>query len=175
MVEGGVEGNLTTIVLWEIVGDEVDAGGMPTGEKIILGPSWENIFTDSRIKIGNINNYKTTMYSLKESSQTEDNKSCAEDLLGAHLTNTDVCPDTQNINRPYLNLLVIHTLRDPQDRTIPYLEYQFKSTLDSPSATPISSTSKVVRVDVMVDGGYSETLEKTIALPKPISGFVISQ
>ncbi|MCK4823368.1 hypothetical protein KA005_46880, partial [bacterium] len=120
---------------------------------------------------------KMTSRILKESSATEDNKTCADDLIGSHLVNTDICPDTQNINRPYLNLLVVHTLREDgtPDRTIPYLEYQFKARLDTPSEAPISSTSKVVRVDVMVNGGYSETLEKTIALPKPVSGFVISQ
>lgn len=165
----------TVIVLWEIVGDEVDSGGVPTGEKIILGPVTIDVFNNSHIYNNKINNYKTSMYSLKEASNTEDNKSCSDDLINSHLLNTDICPTTQNINRPYLNLLVVHTLRDPNNQTIPYLEYQFKSTLDTPSEAPISNTSKVVRVDVMVDGGYSETLEKTIALPKPVSGFVISQ
>jgi hypothetical protein len=163
------------IVLWEIVGDEMDAGGVPTGEKVILGATKSGPWSNSFIYNGKINNYQLGMNILKKSSPTKDNKGCYEELIGAHLANTDACPKTLNINRPYLNLLVVHTLRDAQNNTIPYLEYQFKATLDTSSEAPISSTSKVVRVDVMVNGGYSETLEKTIALPKPVSGFVISQ
>ena len=73
--------------------------------------------------------------------------------------------------------MLIHSLKDSSyspAKKIPYLEYQFRSTAIS-DTPPISNSSKIVKVEVMVDGGYSETIEKTIALPKPITGFVIQQ
>ncbi|MFC1599862.1 hypothetical protein ACFL3T_02435 [Patescibacteria group bacterium] len=179
VVEGDDGQTDTVIVLWEIVGDEVDASDVPTGNKIILGPyTGTNIFLQSQIFNGIINNYRgPPNLNIKDSSPTTDNDKKHTETIIQHLN--FIQPHLYShlqMNRPYLNLLVVHTLREDgnPDRVIPYLEYQFKATLDS-SDSPISSTSKVVRVDVMVNGGYSETLEKTIALPKPISGFVISQ
>jgi hypothetical protein len=39
----------------------------------------------------------------------------------------------------------------------------------------VANTSRVVRVEVMVDGGVTEEIEKVIKLPKQGAGFVIQQ
>jgi len=169
-------GDETVIVLWEIVGDEVDASDVSTGKKIILGQKFNSFLDSSSFNVFKINRYFQAIGGINNNSPTVDNNDDKFHSIHQHLDfNQPHGYGHLYMHRPYLNLLVVHTLRDQSNNTIPYLEYQFKATLDNSAEAPISSTSKVVRVDVMVDGGYSETLERTIALPKPVSGFVISQ
>jgi hypothetical protein len=101
---------------------------------------------------------------------TENSKIVDQDSLKPFLNNY-----LNILYKPNLQLLVIHTLKDTSDNKIPYIEYQFKAPIDLATDSPISSTSKVVKIDVMIDGGYSESFERNIALPKPVSGFVIQQ
>jgi len=77
-----------------------------------------------------------------------------------------------------LNLMVVHSLKvvdtDPPQK-VPYLEYQFRTSASGTGTPPVSNSAKIVKVEVMVDGGYTETIEKTIGLQKPVTGFVIQQ
>ena len=156
----------TVIVLWEIVGKDGDE----TGDQVILSGFDQGNFTFNsffRAAVINdpVNPTNQVNHPLMQGSKAQDNNG-GDNTINFYLN---------TLYKPTLNLQVIHTLKDDSDNTIPYLEYQFKAPINLSSDLPVSNTSKVVRVDVMVDGGYSETLEKTIALPKPISGFVISQ
>ncbi|MFC1647664.1 hypothetical protein ACFL10_01570 [Patescibacteria group bacterium] len=153
------------LVLWTIVANENDENG----RQLILQPYKEGLMINrnSYITPFFLNNYLGvgSPFSLTEGSWVLDQDSGSTTLnnyLGI-------------LHAPYLQLLVIHTLKDVNNSTIPYIEYQFKAPIDLATDEPISSTAKVVRVDVMIDGGYSETLERSISLPKPISGFVIQQ
>jgi hypothetical protein len=168
------ENTRTVIVLWQIVGEEVDASGNPTGRQIYLAPFdtksiWDG---DSNIYNSDINLYfPSPSNNLNDSSPTKDNNDCDTDNIINHLNNTHGCPH-EYINKPVLRLQVVHSLFNGTYQKVPYLEYQFKS---PDIEEPVSSTSKVVSVDVMVEGGYSETIERTIPLPKPVTGFVIQQ
>jgi hypothetical protein len=161
----------TVIVLWQIVGEEVDSSGNPTGRQVYLAPfgiGW----TDSNIYNADINSYFTSpSNNLNDSSPTEDNDGIKNSTIIEHLKNTHTGTH-EYINKPVLRLQVVHSLFNEIYQKVPYLEYQFKS---PDIEEPVSSTSKVVSVDVMVEGGYSETIERTIPLPKPVTGFVIQQ
>jgi len=77
-----------------------------------------------------------------------------------------------------LNLMVIHSLKDENynpSKKVPYLEYQFRTSASGSGTPPVANSAKIVKVEVMVDGGYTETIEKTVGLPKPVTGFVIQQ
>jgi hypothetical protein len=155
------------IVLWEISGKEKS-----TDNNVVVQPYFMKLNPDfnSNFTVRSMNNFDIGSgmpYTMNQDSLATDNPSDAFDFdtLSNYL---------QDLNKPVLRLRAIHTLReDGTNRTVPYLEYQFKS--PDISVSPISSTSKVVTVDVMVEGGYSETIERTIPLPKPITGFVIQQ
>ena len=157
----------TTILLWNITGEGINNGTAVDKKSILLEPYKVGEIINENILVEDINTFnviKDSAYWITQNTLVDFEGGV--NLLSAHLS---------TIHKPVFNLLGIHTLQDQNDFTIPYLEYQFKAPIDLATQSPISSTSKVVRVDVMVDGGYSETLERNIALPKPVSGFVIQQ
>lgn len=157
----------TVILLWNVVGEGTNNGSTIDEKNVLLGPFKFGLAIDENIEVIDINAFnfiKDIQYWISQNSLA--NFEGGTNTLSVYLN---------TIHKPTFNLLGIHTLQDQNDFTIPYLEYQFKAPIDLATQSPISSTSKVVRVDVMVDGGYSETLERNIALPKPVSGFVIQQ
>ncbi len=161
------DGVNTVILLWKIIGEGINNGSTIDTGSVVLEPFIFGVNINENIKVNDINAYftKNPIYWITPNRSVN--------LNGANPANLSAYLGT--IHKPVLNLLAIHTLKSDGDKTIPYLEYQFKAPIDLATQSPISSTSKVVRVEVMVDGGYSETLERTIALPKPVSGFVIQQ
>jgi hypothetical protein len=170
-------GDTTLIVLWEIVAEEIDGGGVSTGRTIALSPFSPDSSTDSNIQIENINGYITNaLENLKNNSVTKDNETpfaCDWSFIEGHLLNTAGCMH-QDINKPILNFTLIHTLIATDTDNIPYLEYQFRTPVVAPNPS-IASNEKLIRTEVMLDGGYSETIEKSIDLTKPVTGFVIQQ
>ena len=160
----GDEGNstFTVLVLWEITGKLNDENG----ETVYLThkKSGDGLFDISTAMDVNNINLQTPLTqdstAVKPASVPEEEQPIKEFL--------------STLYKPKLKLLVVHTLRDANDNIVPYLEYQFSSTYN-PSSTPISNTSKVVKVDVMIDGGYSKTIEKIVGIAKSVSGFVIQQ
>ena len=171
-------GTKTVIVLWEISGEELDESGVSTGRNIVLGPLVKGLLINTNITVNNINTYTNINKNITHTTKTMVQlDTCDWETIGPNLLDSDTCPTNSKINKPVLKFMVIHSLKDtsiPTSKKIPYLEYQFRSTAIS-GTPPISNSSKIVKVEVMVDGGYSETIEKTIALPKPITGFVIQQ
>ena len=163
---------LTIMVLWEIVAEEIDSSNNPTSRSIVLSPHVDVIpIFDSNIKIMNINNYQT--FSLSGTSKTTDNDGCRLKIISDHLNENYIPCSHLDINKPVLNFTLIHTLVDI-DGEIPYLEYQFRTPVIEPNPS-IASNEKLIRTEVMLDGGYSETIEKSIDLTKPVTGFVIQQ
>jgi hypothetical protein len=157
---------LTSIVQWTITAKENDENGR---QLILQGlKDTMNLIKQSIFSPYSLNNYYTG--SGMPLTLTENSKIVDQDSLKPFLNNY-----LNILYKPNLQLLVIHTLKDTSDNKIPYIEYQFKAPIDLATDSPISSTSKVVKIDVMIDGGYSESFERNIALPKPVSGFVIQQ
>lgn len=160
----------TVILLWSITGQGINNGTTIDERAVVFEPFVFQGFFNFNIKVDDINrfNLKNPQFWITPTTKVD-----FEGTINQPLSNY-----LNIIHKPVLNLLAIHTLEHgdpPSNIKIPYLEYQFKAPIDLATQSPISSTSKVVRVDVMVDGGYSETLERNIALPKPVSGFVIQQ
>ena len=122
------------------------------------------LFNKSAFTVQVINGDNPFFTSLKESSKG--NKDDIEVQIGSEL---------QNLHKPVLRIIPVHTLKNASDETVPYLEYQFKARINSSLDKPVSNTSKVVHVEVMIDGGYSETIEKSVDIAKSVSGFVIQQ
>ncbi len=150
----------TVLILWEITGK---LGGKD-GESVYLTHKDEGtIFAPkTTLDVENINLKKPlTQDSIAKKPIDDYNEDSIEDFIST-------------LYKPELKLLVVHTLRDNYQNTVPYLEYQFSSTYN-PSSTPISSTSKIVNVDVMIDGGYSTSISKIVGIAKSVSGFVIQQ
>lgn len=166
----------TVILLWNITGEGINQSGSLNVKNVLFEPtnfSIGFITVNENISVEKINYFYSKNPQYWITPATKVNFEDAKDLASQDLANY-----LSIIHKPTLNLLAIHTLEHgepPLNVKIPYLEYQFKAPIDLATQSPISSTSKVVRVEVMVDGGYSETLERTIALPKPVSGFVIQQ
>ncbi len=160
-VMGGDVGNIndTILVLWEITGRLGDKDG----ESVYLTHyESSDIFSPSTtLDVENINSQIPLTNISKASKPIDDLDDSIEDYLS-------------NLYKPELRILAVHTLKDNNSNIVPYLEYQFSSTYNSGS-TPVSNTSKVVHVEVMIDGGYSETIEKTVGIAKSVSGFVIQQ
>jgi len=159
----------TVILLWNVTGEGISNGSAVDEQFVLLEPTFIEGIIDENIKVEDINAFniiKDPQYWITQDTFTDFEGGM--NPISIHLN---------TIHKPVLNLLAIHTLEQDStiNPTIPYLEYQFKAPIDLATDSPISSTSKVVRIDVMIDGGYSETLERTIALPKPVSGFVIQQ
>ncbi len=157
------------IVLWEIVAEEMN-GTIPTGRTIILSQDGNHPVTSSKINISKIQNYDTL--NLTGEKETKDNDICDFSDISSHLNNTHTCGHL-NINKPILNFTLVHTLNSTSGH-IPYLEYQFRTPVIEPNPS-IASNEKLIRTEVMLDGGYSETIEKSINLTKPVTGFVIQQ
>ena len=182
-----LDGNIdTVIVLWEIVAEEVDSlidPRTPTGRSIVLSPKSGSLAHNSNIMINNINKYNEAPWNLinlnanSEPIDSIDSDNCSEPNheIKTHLANSMMpCGPRHYINKPVLNFTLIHTLIATDTDNIPYLEYQFRTPIqtDKPS---IASNEKLIRTEVMLDGGYSETIEKSIDLTKPVTGFVIQQ
>jgi len=147
----------TVIVLWEITGK--------------LGENGESVYLTHKGK-GTIFNPKTAL----DVERINDKNPLTEDSIAVKPIDDfeDSIEDfISTLYKPELKLLVVHTLRDNYG-VVPYLEYQFSSTYN-PASTPISSTSKVVHVEVMIDGGYSTSIDKIVGIAKSVSGFVIQQ
>ncbi|MBU1446212.1 hypothetical protein KKD70_03045 [Patescibacteria group bacterium] len=162
----------TVIVVWEIVGTEVT-----TESNIVLASIFDEFdpFRDTTIKILNITNYQFA--SLIETwnpidNDGNDNVSLINHLIEGCSSNPNC--DHLEINKPILNFTLIHSLQDVNGNSVPYLEYQFRTPVVEPNPS-IASNEKLVRTEVMLDGGYSETIEKSIDLTKPVTGFVIQQ
>jgi hypothetical protein len=179
--DGSTLENDMIIVLWEIVAEEADSPTDPrnsTGRNFVLSPFKSGIWTNSNLVLDKINLYTTPGNNLNETSETGDNidyDNCKNHSIIEHLQNgMTACGPRQFINKPILNFTLIHTLQDINGNSVPYLEYQFRTPVqtDKPS---IASNEKLVRTEVMLDGGYSETIEKSIDLTKPVTGFVIQQ
>ncbi|MFC1810494.1 hypothetical protein ACFLZH_03255 [Patescibacteria group bacterium] len=162
------DNEFTTIVLWNITGEGENENNTLVEKSVLIEPYNKMDFgAINNITVEDINGFFT---------KDNDYWITLDRLVNYQGGNPNLLNNyLPNIHKPVLNLLVVHTLRDAGNATIPYIEYQFKAPEPLSGKSPISSTSKVVRVDVMIDGGYSETLERTISLPKPISGFVIQQ
>jgi hypothetical protein len=149
----------TVLVLWEITGKQVDENG----DDVVLEPFDQDQFIrDSLFTVGVFNKDGSKFFEyLSENSFTD---SWAR--IGTEL---------QNMYKPTLRIMAVHQLRDSSDRTVPYLEYQFKAPINIGTDKPISNTSKVVHVEVMIDGGYSTSIDKIVGIAKSVSGFVIQQ
>lgn len=167
----------TVILLWNISGEGINNLGLLNEKNVLFEPTKFSIgffSINENITVEKINYFssKNPQYWITPISKV--NFEDAKDMLSQ-----DIAYYLNRIHKPVLNLLAIHTLEygttPPDVAKIPYIEYQFKAPIDLATQSPISSTSKVVKVEVMVDGGYSETFERNIALPKPASGFVIQQ
>ncbi|MFC1656105.1 Tfp pilus assembly protein FimT/FimU [Patescibacteria group bacterium] len=169
----GLEDTFAPIVLWEITGTMNE--GTAGEDNFYLGPHRIGFFLNSNITTPTINGYYSSPI-LTENSPTKDQDEL-DDSIWKYLQNDNTKNNSEfkTVHKPVLTFMVIHTLRDSTGSQIPYLEYQFSAPAPTGGLPTVSSTSKVVRVDVMVDGGYSETLEKSIALPKASTGFVIQQ
>lgn len=152
------EGVDTVIVLWEITGKQGDENG----ETVYLTHyKSSDIFTPSTtLDVETINLQTPLTEDSTAVKPTDDDRGSIESFLST-------------LYKPELKLLVVHTLNDTTG-VVPYLEYQFSSTYN-PSSTPVSNTSKVVHVEVMVDGGYSTVIDKVVDIAKSVSGFVIQQ
>ncbi|MBA4336424.1 hypothetical protein C0416_01445 [bacterium] len=150
-------GNLTVIVLWEITG-KLDENG----ETVYLTHKDDGTLFDPKttLDVEAINFQNPLTQNSKAKKPIDNDEKSIENFLST-------------LYKPELKLLVVHTLRDNYG-VVPYLEYQFSSTYNTAS-TPISSTSKVVHVEVMIDGGYSTSIDKIVGIAKSVSGFVIQQ
>lgn len=160
-LEGG-DGTDTVIVLWEITGKEGDENGDSVVIEQLVTPL--SIFDNSAFTVDVINGNGSFFTALKQSSKGGKNDGSIPQI-GSEL---------QNLYKPVLRIIPVHTLSDSSG-TVPYLEYQFKARINSSLDKPVSNTSKVVHVEVMVDGGYSETIDKIVSIAKSVSGFVIQQ
>ncbi|MBN1494117.1 hypothetical protein JW911_00055 [Candidatus Peregrinibacteria bacterium] len=158
----------TVIVLWEISGKEGDEDG----KDIYLSgynAGISNPSINSYFNVRAINNYNISC-----SPNTLCQTSKVKDQDGNYFYSVSYYMPT--LYKPTLRLMVIHTLREEiTGSKVPYVEYQFRTDAPPTGTPPIANSSKIVKIEVMVDGGYSQTLERTIALPKPITGFVIEQ
>jgi len=150
----------TVIVLWEITGKQGDE----TGDSVVIGQlDTDNIFSASKFTAKVLNGNHPFFTSLKQSAKGNKN-----------YTDVQIGPELQNLYKPVLRIIPVHTLQD-LNGTVPYLEYQFKARIDTSLDKPVSNTSKVVHVEVMIDGGYSVLIERTVGIAKSVSGFVIQQ
>lgn len=151
--------DLTVIVLWEITGRLSDENG----ENVYLThkKSGDPFDPSTALDVETINSQTP----LTDTSTTTNPTDNLEGSIESYLA---------TLYKPELKLLVVHTLRDNYQNTVPYLEFQFSSTFN-PGETPISSTSKVVHIDVMIDGGYGASISKIVGIAKSVSGFVIQQ
>jgi len=156
------DGVNTVIVLWQITGKQGDEDG---DDVVIEQLDMNKLFLDSKFTVKVINGNGDFFTALKNSSVGKKNDN----------SNPQIGQELQNLYKPVLRIIPVHTLKNTSDETIPYLEYQFKAKLNSSLDKPVSNTSKVVHVEVMIDGGYSETIEKTVGIAKSVSGFVIQQ
>jgi hypothetical protein len=158
----------TVILSWNITGEGMNQSGSLNEQNVLFEPfKFKDVF-NYNVKVEDINNFilKNPQFWITPNSKVD-----FEGTINQSLSNY-----LSIIHKPTLNLLAIHTLKDDYNNSkIPYIEYQFKAPIDLATQSPISSTSKVVKIDVMIDGGYSESFERNIALPKPVSGFVIQQ
>ena len=162
-------------VLWEITGEEMDDSGKLTGQTVTLQQYFNDQFNNSYIGPTRINNYATLggiTQNSKPSNNIDDNTLAS---IIKYLHNDPSTDPIQNINKPVLKLISIHTLRTSDGTPIPYLEYQFRTKLQSGSLPPIANVSKVIEAEVMIDGGFTEKIERKISLPKPATGYVIQQ
>ena len=151
--------NKTVLVLWEITGR--------------LGENGETVYL-THSPTGDLFNPKTAL----DVETINIRNPLNQDSIAIKPIDNDRQDSIANyistLYKPELKLLVVHTLRASNGDIVPYLEYQFSSTYN-PASTPISSTSKVVHVEVMIDGGYSTSIDKIVGIAKSVSGFVIQQ
>ena len=181
--DGMTDEKYEIIVVWEIVAEEVDSPINPktsTGRSIILTPlTSSNPVQDSNLKFINVNKYDDPAWgtlNFKATSNAQDNiypTGCIGTITSHINNNMLACGPRQYINKPILNFTLIHNLQDTSGG-VPYLEYQFRTPVIEPNPS-IASNEKLIRTEVMLDGGYSETIEKSIDLTKPVTGFVIQQ
>lgn len=162
VLKGDLGDDQTVIILWEITAKQGDKNG----ENVVITHHYQgDWFNDSAFTVQVLNGSQPFFESLKQSSKGVKNDG-NEPQIGS---------DLQTLYKPTLRIITVHTLRDTADRIVPYLEYQFKAPINLSTDAPVSNTSKVVHVEVMIDGGYSETIEKTVGIAKSVSGFVIQQ
>lgn len=151
----------TVIVLWEITGKQGDE----TGDSVVIGQLDKgNPLSDSKFTAEVLNGNNPFFTSLKQSTKGQKNDGSFPQIE----------PELKNLYKPVLRIIPVHTLQD-LNGTVPYLEYQFKARIDTSLDKPVSNTSKVVHVEVMIDGGYSVLIERTVGIAKSVSGFVIQQ
>jgi len=155
----GPEEVKTVVVLWEITGKLNDENG----EDVYLTHKEKSDPFDPKttLDVERINSRTPLTQNSTAQKPIDRDKDSIENFLAT-------------LYKPELKLFVIHMLKDNSNSVVPYLEYQFSSTYYA-NSTPVSNTSKVVHIEVMIDGGYSEVIDKIVGIAKSVSGFVIRQ